>query len=144
MARLLDARTSQGASYTNLGSTITLLANTPTIIGVVGLNTFGANGNIRVQFTGIAELLLPQPLASDTVIVLAIVRGTDMTGTSVAYTLHGTGNTVSPVQAITINASDFDVPYPPTNELVYTLFLFCTIDAIRIGMESFNAIAFSD
>ncbi|WP_127532662.1 type 2 periplasmic-binding domain-containing protein [Paenibacillus kobensis] len=144
MTRLLDARTSQNISFANLGSTITLLANTPTSIGVVGLNATGASGTIRVQFTGIAELLLPMPLASDTVIGLAIVRGTSTSDHEVALALYGTGNTVSPVQVVTINASDYNVPYPPSNELVYTLFLFSTIDSIRIGIESFNAIAFSD
>jgi hypothetical protein len=144
MAQLLDARTSQNKSYTDLGSTTILPANTPTPIGVVGLNTIGASGIIRVQFTGIAELRLPEPLTLDTVIVIIIVRGTDMTGTPVAYAIYGTGNTVSPIQVVTINASDYNVPYPPSNELVYTLFLFCTIEATRIGMESFNAIAISD
>ncbi|MFC5649590.1 hypothetical protein ACFPYJ_10685 [Paenibacillus solisilvae] len=140
----MDASTSQNKSYTDLNSTTILPANTPTPIGVVGLNVTGASGIIRVQFTGIAELRLPEPLAPDTVIVLAIGRGTDLTGTSVATAIYGTGNTVSPVQVVTINASDYNVPYPPSNELVYTLYLFCTIEATRIGMESFNAIAISD
>ncbi|MBM7568772.1 hypothetical protein [Paenibacillus sacheonensis] len=144
MARLLDARTSQNKSYTDLDSTTILQANTPTPIGVVGLNTIGASGTIRVQFTGIAELRLPDPLTPDTVIIIIIVRGTDLTGIPVARALYGTGNTVSPIQVITINASDYNVPYPPSNELIYTLFLFCTIEATRVGMESFNAIAFSD
>jgi hypothetical protein len=144
MARLLDARTSQNKSYTDLNSTTILPANTPTLIGVVGLNVTGASGIIRVQFTGIAELRLPEPLTPDTVIVIIIVRGSDLTGTAVANAIYGTGNTVSPIQVVTINASDYNVPYPPTNELVYSLFLFCTIQATRVGMESFNAIAFSD
>lgn len=144
MVRILDARTSQNKSYTDLESTTILPANTPTPIGVVGLDTVGASGTIRVQFTGIAELKLPEPLAPETVIVISIVRGSDVTGTPVAYAIYGTGNTVSPLQVVTINASDYNVPYPPSNELVYTLFLFCTIEATRVGMESFNATAYSD
>ncbi|WP_219838324.1 hypothetical protein [Paenibacillus sp. R14(2021)] len=144
MTRLLDARTSQNMSYFDLSSTTTLPANTPTPIGVVGLNTIGANGIIRVQFTGIAELRLPEPLTPDTVSGLVIIRGTDLTGTQVANAIYGTGNTVSPIQVVTINASDYNVPYPPSNELIYTLWLFSTVQATRIGMESFNAIAFSD
>lgn len=144
MTRLLDARTSQNKSTTDLNSTTILPANTPTLIGVVGLNTIGASGIIRVQFTGIAELKVPEPLTPDTVIVVSIVRGTDLTGTLVAYAIYGTGNTVSPIQVPTINASDYNVPYPPSNQLVYSLFLFCTIESTRVGMESFNAIAFSD
>ncbi|MDQ0873961.1 hypothetical protein QFZ77_002620 [Paenibacillus sp. V4I3] len=144
MTQLLDARTSQNKSYSDLESTTILPANTPTPIGVVGLNVSGASGVIRVQFTGIAELKLPEPLTIDTVMVIIIVRGTDLTGVPVANAIYGTGNTVSPIQVVTINASDYNVPYPPTNELIYTLFLFCTIEATRIGIESFNAIAFSD
>ncbi|CAI6082680.1 hypothetical protein [Cohnella sp. JJ-181] len=144
MTRLLDARTSQNKSYADLESTTILPANTVTPIGVVGLNTAGAGSNIRVQFSAIAELRLPEPLTSDTVITIAIVRGTDLTGTPVAYALYGTGNTVSPIQVVTITASDYDVPDPSPEELVYTLFIFCTSEATRIGMESFNAIAFSD
>jgi hypothetical protein len=144
MTQLLDARTSQNKSYSDLESTTILPANTPTPIGVVGLNVSGASGVIRVQFTGIAELKLPEPLTIDTVMVIIIVRGTDLTGVLVANAIYGTGNTVSPIQVVTINASDYNVPYPPSNELVYTLFLFSTIEATRIGMESFNAIAFSD
>ena len=124
MARLLDARTSQNKNYTDLESTTILPANTPTPIGVVGLNTVGASGIIRVQFTGIAELRLPEPLTPDTVIVIIIVRGTDITSTPVAYTIYGTGNTVSPIQVVTINASDYNVPYPPSNENAIPCFYF--------------------
>jgi hypothetical protein len=144
MARLLDARTSQNKSNTDLNSTTILQANTPTLIGIVGLNTIGASGIIRVQFAGIAELKLPEPLSTDTVTVIIIVRGSDLTGTPVATALNGTGNTVSPIQVVTIAASDYNVPYPPSNELVYSLYLFSTIEATRVGIESFNAIAFSD
>lgn len=144
MTRLLDARTSQNKSTTDLLSTTILPANTPTLIGIVGLNTTGASGVIRVQFTGIAELRLPEPLTNDTIIGLVIVRGTDLSGTLVGNALYGTGNTVSPLQVVTIIASDYNVPAPPSGELVYTMFLFSTSSATRVGIESFNATAYSD
>ncbi len=144
MTQLLDARTSQNASYGNTIST-PLPANTPVAIGQVGLNVIGAGGNIRVQLSGIAELAFPTTPPFDSVISISIARGA---GESlVAYALYSVSvSEANPnaVQVVTINASDFNVPLPPSNELVYTLFLFCTANATRIGIESFNAVAYSN
>jgi hypothetical protein len=144
MVRTLDARTSQNASFGNTIS-IPLPANTPVAIGVVGLDVTGAGTNIRVQLFGIAELAFPETPPFDSVIAFSIVRGEE--ASPVAYALYSVSvSEINPnaVQVINITASDFDVPFPSTNELVYTLYLFCTTDATRIGIESFNAIAYSD
>lgn len=143
MARLLDARTSQNASYGNTIS-IPLPANTPVAIGEVGLDATGADGNIRVQLSGIAELAFPTTPPFDSVIAFSIGRGTDSLVAYALYSVSVSEANPNAVQVVTINASDFDVPLPPSNELVYTLYLFCTADATRIGMESFNAVAYSD
>ncbi|MGO4953007.1 MULTISPECIES: hypothetical protein [Paenibacillus] len=144
MTRLLDARTSQNASYGNTIS-IPLPANTPVAIAELGLDVTGAGGNMRVQLSGIAELSFPTTPPFDSVIAISIVRGT--LDSPVAYALYSVSvSEANPnaVQVVTINASDYDVPLPPSNELVYTLYLFCTADATRIGIESFNAVAYSD
>ncbi|KGE20604.1 hypothetical protein [Paenibacillus wynnii] len=144
MSQFLDARTSQNASYGNTIS-IPFPANTPAPIGQVGLNVTGAGGNIRVQFSGIAELAFPETPPFDSVIAFSVVRGAEVF--PVAYALYSVSvNEANPnaVQVVTIEASDYNVPLPASNELVYTLYLFCTADATRIGIESFNAVAYSD
>ncbi|AHM66410.1 hypothetical protein ACT3XG_13425 [Paenibacillus polymyxa] len=144
MTRLLDARTSQNASYGNTIS-IPLPANTAVAIAELGLEVTGAGENMRVQLTGIAELAFPTTPPFDSVISFSIVRGD--VDSLVAYALYSVSvSEVNPnaVQVVTINASDYNIPLPPSNELVYTLYIFCTADATRIGMESFNAVAYSD
>ncbi|MGF9696778.1 hypothetical protein [Paenibacillus sp. MABNR03] len=143
MAKLLDARTSQNASYGNTIS-IPLPANTPVAIAEVGLDVTGAGGNIRVQLSGIAELAFPTTPPFDSVISFSVVRGTDSLVAYALYSVSVSEENPNAVQVVTINASDFNVPLPPSNELVYTLYLFCTADATRIGIESFNAVAYSD
>ncbi|QOS78609.1 hypothetical protein JNUCC31_28545 [Paenibacillus sp. JNUCC31] len=143
MAKLLDARTSQNASYGNTIS-IPLPANTPVAIGEVGLDATDANGNIRVQLSGIAELAFPTTPPFDSVIAFSIVRGADSLVAYALYSVSVSEANPNAVQVVTINASDFNVPLPPSNELVYTLYLFSTADATRIGIESFNAVAYSD
>ncbi|KOY15400.1 hypothetical protein [Paenibacillus xylanivorans] len=143
MTKLLDARTSQNASYGNTIS-IPLPANTPVAIGEVGLDATDAGGNIRVQLSGIAELAFPTTPPFDSVIAFSIARGTDSLVAYALYSVSVSEANPNAVQVVTINASDFNVPLPPSNELVYTLYLFCTADATRIGIESFNAVAYSD
>ncbi|MFC5648752.1 hypothetical protein ACFPYJ_06345 [Paenibacillus solisilvae] len=55
MSKFLDTRTSQNASF---GGSIenALLPDTPTAIGVVGLNVTGAAGVLRVTFSGNAAI----------------------------------------------------------------------------------------
>ncbi|WDM20137.1 hypothetical protein [Paenibacillus polymyxa] len=123
MTRLLDARTSQNASY---GNTISILlpANTP---------------------VAIAELAFPPPPPFDSVISFSIVRGNfDSLVACTLYSVSVSEANPNAVQVVTINPSDYNIPLPPSNELVYTLYLFCTADATRIGIESFNAVAYSD
>ncbi|AUS27064.1 hypothetical protein MMB75_05455 [Paenibacillus sp. P2(2022)] len=144
MTRFLDARTSQNASYGNTIS-IPLPANTAVAIAELGLEVTGAGDNMRVQLSGIAELAFPTTPPFDSVISFSIVRGD--VDSLVAYALYSVSvSEVNPnaVQVVTINASDYNIPLPPSNELVYTLYIFCTADATRIGMESFNAVAYSD
>lgn len=101
MTQLLDARTSQNASYGNTIS-IPLPASTPVAIGQVGLTVSGAGGNIRVQLSGIAELAFPTTPPFDSVISISIARGA---GESlVAYALYSvsvSGANPNAVQVVT-------------------------------------------
>ncbi|WP_090646010.1 hypothetical protein [Paenibacillus sp. UNC496MF] len=142
MAQLLDIGTSQNASY-GFSISIPLTGGIPTSIGSVNLNVTGGEF-IRVQLSGIAGVEISTPLPPDTVISIAIVRGTTVNDLIVAYAVYPVGADNSNVQVVTIEASDYNVPLPPSNELQYTLFLFCSVDCTRIGMESFNAVAYSN
>jgi hypothetical protein len=145
MSRFLDARTSQNASYGGSIS-IVLPPSTPTSIGVVGLNVIGASGVIRVIFNGIAAIVLPDtPPPDGSVIVMAVVRGTILVQeAAVGYVFIPLLPTDTGVKFINLTISDYNVPHPSSNELVYSLGLFSSVGGTRVGPESFNAEAFSD
>lgn len=145
MARLLDARTSQNASFQQSISSST--PTTPTLFGQLGLECLNPGGIIRVQFSatvGIAFL----PNSLNTSVLIQIVRGTQSSDPlvySAIFFLPATapnGNTIIP---FTATGSDFNVPAPPNNQLVYTAFISSNSSTpLRIGPESFNAAAYSD
>jgi hypothetical protein len=145
MSQFLDARTSQNASIGG-GITIDLPPNTPTSIGVIGLIVTGASGVIRVVLNGIAAIQLPNtPPPDGSVIVLAVVRGTTLVQEALV------GDVIIPllptdtgVKILNLTISDFNVPYPTSNQLVYSLAVFSSVGGTRVGPESFNAEAFSD
>lgn len=138
MVKLLDARTSQNASYANsILSPITVL-NAPELVGQIGLQTAGATGVVRVQFTGSVSLFLPVLSIG---VAIAVVRGTLPTDPLV-YSLSEV-ITVGGQQTFTFTGSDFNPPLAP--QLTYTMFVAVTaVGAIRVGPESFNGAAYSD
>ncbi|SEO55910.1 hypothetical protein [Paenibacillus sp. OV219] len=143
LSKLLDARTSQNASNGN-SINIELLADTPTMIGVVGLIVTGASGIIRVQLSGIAAIDIPEKLPEEKVVALGAIRGTLPTDPIIGYTRYEFSRAESGVKILHLTASDYNVPFPASHELVYSLFLFSSEGCTRIGPESFNASAFSD
>ncbi|MBB3111903.1 hypothetical protein FHS18_003971 [Paenibacillus phyllosphaerae] len=145
MVKTLDARTSQNASY-GQSISITLLADTPTAIGQVGLNITGASGILRVIFNGIATLALPAEVPPDTVIALGVLRGTSpTTDPVVGYALFPVSSFDTNVRVLNITVTDYEVPYPVANdELVYSLIVYSSVECTRIGPESMNAVAYSD
>lgn len=144
MAQLLDARTSQNASYANsIADPITII-DTPELVGQVGLNVFDATGPIRVQMNGTVAVQVPL-LPAVTGITITVVRGTLPTDTLVYSATHNLGLSVLAPQLITFTASDFEVPVPDSNQLVYTMFISSNVlGTFRVGPESFNARAYSD
>ncbi|MFC4810150.1 hypothetical protein [Paenibacillus sp. GCM10023250] len=145
MSKFLDTRTSQNAS-TGGSIEITLTPMTPTAIGVVGLNVTGAGGELRVTLSGIAAINLPAgPQPEGSVIVLAVVRGTALVQEALV------GDVVLPllptdtgVKILNLTVSDYNVPYPASNELVYSLAVFSAVGGTRLGPESFYASAYSN
>lgn len=141
---LLDARTSQNISFAGAVA-IPLPALTPTSIGVVGLSTAGASGIIRVLFSGTAGIAITSPTTADSVINLTVVRGSSLEEDPiVAISSYPVTTFETGTYNVTLIGSDYNPPYPQSGQLLYTLFVTSTLPATRVGMESFNASAYSD
>jgi hypothetical protein len=146
LTRLLDARTSQNASLQNSINIPT--STTPTLFGQVGLQVLNPGGIIRVQFTATLTISFPGNSTNLTVLI-QVVRGTQITDPTV-YSSNLTIPATAPVAGslifpYTVTGSDFNVPAPINNQLVYSAFVSSnSILTSRIGPESFNAEAYSD
>lgn len=140
MTTLLDARTSQNASFANSIAIPILVINTPQLFGQVGLSTPGAGSNVRVVFTGCIGVQLPLALAGITV---TVVRGTLPTDPLVYSATNFYSLSLLAPQLITFTAADFNPTL--TGFTVYTAFVSSNLlGTIRIGPESFSATAYSD
>ncbi|RAW13714.1 hypothetical protein [Paenibacillus taichungensis] len=146
MVRTLDARTSLGS---NGGSplNIPLPANTPTLVGILGLNIFSPGPLIRIQFNGTYQISVTNLSSSPSSVQFAIYRGSTNTGTPV----YVVSKPVFPNAGIVIasfEGSDYNVPAPPSGQLVYSCYVtFAPAgieQATRNGPECFNAVAYSD
>ncbi|MDG0810412.1 hypothetical protein [Cohnella rhizosphaerae] len=145
MTKLLDARTSQNASFQN--SLSSPISSTLTAFGQVGLNCFNPGTDIRVQMNGIVtvEFLAGSP---STTVLITIVRGTLATDPPVytgIFAVNGVSQDGPLIVPFAFTASDNNVPAPASHLLVYTAFVSASrVTAVRIGPESFNAAAYSD
>ena len=74
MTKLLDARTSQNASFSNSISVPILIGNPGSLFGIIGLNVPNAVGPIRTQLSGIVGVQLPL-LPVVTTITIRVYRG---------------------------------------------------------------------
>ncbi len=145
MTRLLDARTSQNSSYEqsiNIGTD-----SIPALFGQVGLQCIEPSGVIRVEFNASMTILFPinSPVVT---IIIQIVRGTQFTDPlvySANLTIPGIGTDGALIFPFNVIGSDYNVPAPPNNELIYSAFVSSnSTQPIRIGPESFNATAYCD
>ncbi|KMN98960.1 MULTISPECIES: hypothetical protein [Priestia] len=143
MTTLLDARTSQNASIANSISIPITILSAPGLFGQVGLNVLGATGPIRTQLSGTVACQLPLlPLA--TTITLTIVRGTSLTDPIIYSSSEALNTNILGPQLFTFTASDFNVPAPASGLLIYTAFIGSNLlGTVRVGPESFNAVAYS-
>ncbi|BCB05657.1 glycosyltransferase family 2 protein [Bacillus sp. KH172YL63] len=146
MTVLLDARTSQNASFEN-SINVPLTAG-PVLTGIVGLNTTGAAGAVTTQFGGTVSIQPRPGFVGVTGITINIYRGEDPTGTLV-YSATENLNVpleTGPEPAITIvsfEGSDYQVA-DPDDLLIYSMYVQSSIDGgdntlNRVGPESFNA-----
>lgn len=141
MAKLVDARTSQNASTASSIAIPILVVNTPQLFGQVGLNATGAGANIRVVLSGTVAVQLPLALVTVTV---TVVRGT-LSVDPVVYSGTTTFNlSVLAAQLINFTGSDFNPP-GIGGQITYTAFISANLlGTIRVGPESFAAVAYSD
>jgi hypothetical protein len=144
MTRLLDSRTSQNATDAFL-IIEPVPPSTPVLIGQVGLNIFNPSGIIRVQFWGIAALFAN--ITANTGVNIFVVRGVDPFTDPVVFRMTGAQTVADSGTAkeFSFTGSDYNVPAPVNNQLVYTMFILALNDiSFRVGPESFNAAAYSD
>jgi hypothetical protein len=142
MTKLLDARTSQNASFANSISVPITVINTGQLFAQLTLSLAGATGLIRTQFHGVVSVQLPLlPVA--TTITITVVRGTSLSDLIIFSEAQVLNIAAVGPQAITFSGSDFNVP--GTSTVVYTVFLSASaLGTTRVGPESFNAQVFSD
>lgn len=142
MARFLDLRTSQNASYANSISVPILSINEPQLTGRIGLATQNAGSNIRVELQGTVSLQLPLlPVA--TTVNISIVRGTSPNSPLVYSATQSMNISVVGPQVFTINALDFNPA--AAVQLTYSMYVSVTaLGVTRVGPESFSGIAVSD
>lgn len=142
MAKLLDARTSQNASFAN--SISIPLTTTPQLFARLTLNTTGATQNLRTQISGTVTVQLPLlPVVTD--ITVIIVRGTTPSDLIIYSVRESLDLSVVGPQVVSFSASDFNVPITANNTVVYTAFISASaIGTLRVGPESFNASIYSE
>lgn len=144
MATLLDARTSQNASYANAIAIPILVINTPQLFGQVGLVMKDyTSGDVRVTFTGTVAVQLPLALVG---VTITVVRGTQPTDTLVYSSISTYNINVLAPQLITFSGADRVTTAPAvTSQLTYTAFVSSNLlGTIRVGPESFSATAYSE
>jgi hypothetical protein len=142
MAKFLDLRTSQNASYANSISVPITVINDPQLIGRIGLATQDAGSNIRVLLQGTVTLQLPLvPVA--TTVNINIVRGTSPNSPSVYSATQSMNLSIVGPQVFTVNALDFNPA--AAVQLTYSMYVSVTaLGVTRVGPESFSGVAASD
>lgn len=140
MVQLLDAQTSQNASYAN--SISIPVSTTPQLAGQLTMSLAGASGVIRVQFSGVIGLKLPTPPIA-TVVQVTIVRGKTLSDLIIFSEQLALDTSIIGPQDLSFAASDFNVPN--ISPITYTMFVSASaLGTTRVGPESFNATAYSD
>ncbi|MBT2770910.1 hypothetical protein J7J47_01515 [Halomonas sp. ISL-60] len=147
MVRTLDARTSLGSNgITPLN--IPLASNTPTLVGVLGLNILNPGQLIRTHFNGTYRISVTNLSSQPSSVRFEIFRGPTNTGQPIYVVSQPVFPSEGSILA-SFEGSDYNVPAPPTGQLVYSCYVtFVPVSpptqATRIGPECFNAVAYSD
>ncbi|AZN41825.1 hypothetical protein [Paenibacillus albus] len=142
VARLLDSKTSQNASYANSIAIPILVINTPNLIAQQTLNlTSGTAGLTRVEFQGVAAVQLPLlPLATN--ITIFVTRGLTSGDVNVFSASQNLDLSILGPQLISFSGSDFNAP---NTTQAYSVWIESSaLGTVRVGPESFNFTGYSD
>lgn len=147
MVRTLDARTSLGSNGV-APLNINLPANTPTLVGILGLNIINPGLLIRTQFSGTYRISVANLSSIPSAVRFEIYRGSTNTGTPIYVVQNPIFPTVGSIIA-SFEGSDYNVPPPPSGQLIYSCYVTYVPAspaevATRVGPECFNAVAYSD
>lgn len=143
MAKFLDLRTSQNASYANSISVPILVVDEPQLVGVIGLSTIEAGANIRVLLQGTVSLQLPL-VPAVTSVTIEVVRGTTPDSPLVYSATQNMDLNLLTPQVFTINALDYQ---PPNDDIEIAYSMYVSVSAlgvVRVGPECFSGLAASD
>ncbi|WP_413372027.1 hypothetical protein [Paenibacillus taichungensis] len=147
MVRTHDARTSLGSNGV-APFNVPLAPNTPTLVGVLGLNIVNPGLVIRTQFNGTYRISVANLSSQPSSIRFEIFRGSTYTGTPIYVVSQPIFPSVGSILA-SFDGSDYNVPPPPSGQLIYSCFVTFvpaspSEQASRVGPECFNAVAYSD
>lgn len=145
MVRTLDSRSSQNMSYPIMPDQYYGLD--PVLIGQVGLQIYNPGDVIRVNFSGILGVSTNPISSSEVLVRTTVVRGTSIETGVVVFIMDNVVDLFNvQTQTLTFTGSDYDVPPPDNNLLVYSCFIDADVDGaiFRRGPESFNATAYCD
>jgi hypothetical protein len=143
MTRLLDARTSQNASFANSISIPITVTNAGQLWAQQALNLSGGTAfAVRVDFSGTIALQLPlTPIATN--VTIFIVRGTTPSDLIIFSAAENLNTSIIGPQILSFAASDFNAPN--ISPVTYTAFVSVnTLGTTRVGPESLNLTAYSD
>jgi hypothetical protein len=143
MTKLLDARTSQNASFANSIAIPITAINTGQLWAQQTLNLAGGTANtVRVEFSGTISLQLPLiPVATN--VLIFIVRGTTPSSLIIFSAAENLNLAIVGPQVLSFAASDFYAPN--ISPVTYTAIVSVTaLGTTRVGPESLNLTAYSD
>lgn len=142
MARFLDLRTSQNASYANSITAPIISVNEPQLVGRIGLSTVNAGPNIRVLLQGTVSLQLPVT-PEITTVTIEVVRGTTPNSPLVYSASQNMDVDLLGPQVFTINGLDYRPP--AAIETAYSMYVTVSaLGVLRVGPECFSGLAVSD
>lgn len=147
MVRTHDARTSLGSNGVN-PLNVPLAQNTPTLVGILGLNISNPGTLIRTQFNGTYRISVANLSSQPSSILIEIFRSSTHTGTPIYVVSQPIFPAESSILA-SFEGSDYNVSAPPSGQLIYSCYLtFVPVSpleqATRVGPECFNAVTYSD
>jgi len=143
VARLLDFKSSQNASYANSIAIPITVINTPNLIAQQTLDlSSGTAGLTRVEFSGVAAVQLPLlPILTN--VTIFVTRGLTPADLNIFSASQNLDLSLLGPQLFSFSGSDFNAPN--VANVAYSVFIEASaLGTIRVGPESFNFTGYSD